>query len=118
MWLLGTFAVLGFLEPFTALTFHAAVTALGFGSLVLGPCIGGPCALKLVLQRVRMSREEKRALDEEVVAFGVKHAIALGVWGLSVPLVPFAVGAFVGTLWNCAPAEGTECVAERCCSSR
>ncbi|KAI0706972.1 hypothetical protein C8Q76DRAFT_800346 [Earliella scabrosa] len=185
-WLLGTFAILGFLEPFTVLTFHAAVTALGLGSLVLGPSIGGLCALKLMFRRARMSREEKRALDEvvkdeygwiksgpgsgclggneepqelmyalpvslvagafalavgfavrpsllaevnalpeeaveagkEVVAFGVKHALALGVWGFSVPFVPFAVGAFVGTLWNCAPAEGAECVAECCCSAR
>lgn len=53
-------------------------------------------------------------------AFGVRHALAIGAWGLGAPLSPVLASMFVTTLWNCDPLSGAECCCEgygACCDS-
>ncbi|KAI0787264.1 hypothetical protein C8Q74DRAFT_593652 [Fomes fomentarius] len=50
-------------------------------------------------------------------AFGVKHAVLLGVWGFCVPFMPCAFASLVSTVWKCDPGAGAECALEACCSS-
>ncbi|RPD72337.1 hypothetical protein L226DRAFT_573093 [Lentinus tigrinus ALCF2SS1-7] len=51
--------------------------------------------------------------------FEVKHALAIGAWGLGAPLSPMLACMFVATLWKCDPCAGAECCCEglgACCA--
>ena len=58
------------------------------------------------------------ALAAEAEGFALRHALAIGAWGLCAPLVPMAACMVVSTLWKCDPCAGANCCCETvgaCC---
>lgn len=90
--------------------FPVAIVAGAFAMAV------GFALMPTLLDAVNSSAEAGKEGAEATVAvaFTVKHAVIVGVWGLCVPFVPCALGALVSTLWKCDPGAGAECVMECC----
>ncbi|RDX43559.1 hypothetical protein OH76DRAFT_1199008 [Lentinus brumalis] len=142
--LIGNLAGLAWREPYTSMIEAGwrEWQACAVGAGVLGCTAGLLAFVHLVLSSPARSYDDEPELDSELQwalpvaalggvfalavgvavvpglaaeGFGVRHAVAVGLWGVGAPLAPMGVCMFASTLWMCDPCAGAECFCEGCC---